>query len=86
MINLFNNKTIIKEIAYTKLTRWLKEVKDSGIKAFNSVADSISINYMSILNYFDNRSTNASTESFIAKLRVFKAQFRGMKNIEFFLF
>ena len=39
-----------------------------------------------ILNYFDNRSTNASAESFNAKIKAFRAQFRGVKNIGFFLF
>ena len=84
--NLFNNKTITKGIAYTKLAKWFKEVEDSGFKAFNSVANSIRINYKLILNYFDNRSTNASAESFNAKIKAFRAQFRGLRNVEFFLY
>ncbi|WP_317162632.1 transposase [Tenacibaculum maritimum] len=75
--NLFNNKTITKEIAYTKLAHWFKEVEESGFKAFNIVANSISLNYQSIRNYFDNRSTNASAESFNAKVKAFRTQFRG---------
>ena len=46
----------------------------------------MSIHYKNILNYFDNRSTNASAESFNAKIKAFRAQFRGVRNIEFFLF
>ena len=42
--------------------------------------------YRSILNYFINRSTNAAAESFNAKIKAFRAQFRGVRNIEFFLF
>ncbi len=84
--NIFNNKEISKEIAYTKLAHWFKDVEDSGFKAFNIVANSISLNYQSILNYFDNRSTNASAESFNAKIKAFRSQFRGVRNIEFFLF
>ncbi|MGY6648134.1 transposase [Wenyingzhuangia sp. IMCC45574] len=49
-------------------------------------ANPIHLNYRSILNYFNNRSTNAATESFNAKIRAFRAQFRGLKNVEFFLF
>ncbi|TXD47572.1 transposase [Polaribacter sp. IC073] len=45
----------------------------------------MSIHYQNTLNYFDNRSTNSSAESFNAKIKVFRAQFRGVKNIEFFL-
>nr|WP_159261507.1 transposase [Tenacibaculum maritimum] len=75
--NLFNNKTITKDIAYTKLAHWIKEVGESELKAFNIVANSISLNYQSIRNYFDNRSTNASVESFNAKIKAFRAQFRN---------
>ena len=46
----------------------------------------MSIHYKNILNYFDNRSTNASAESFNAKIKAFRTQFRGVRNIEFFLF
>ena len=46
----------------------------------------MSIHYKNILNYFGNRSTNASAESFNAKIKAFRAQFRGVRNIEFFLF
>ncbi|AWG25416.1 hypothetical protein FK004_10105 [Flavobacterium kingsejongi] len=40
----------------------------------------------SILNYFDNRSTNASAESFNAKVKAFRSQFRGVRKVDFFLF
>ncbi|WP_462429560.1 transposase, partial [Butyricimonas virosa] len=39
-----------------------------------------------ILNFFNNRSTNASAESFNAKLKDFRAQFWGVLDIKFFLF
>ena len=84
--SLFNNKNISKQIAYTKLAHWFREVEKSGFKAFNIVVNSISLNYQSILNYFDNRSTNASAESFNAKIKAFRMQFRGVRNVEFFLF
>jgi len=73
-------------LSWTKLAHWFKEVEESGFKAFNIVANSISLNYKSILNYFDNRSTNASAESFNGKIKAFRTQFRGLKNVEFFLF
>ena len=43
-------------------------------------------NYQTILNYFDNRSTNASAESFNAKVKAFRSQFRGVRDIPFFIF
>lgn len=83
--NIFNETTSI-EAGYTRLAHWYKEVEESGFKAFNTVATSISLNYRSILNYFINRSTNASAESFNAKIKAFRSQFRGVKNVEFFLY
>ena len=39
-----------------------------------------------IAENFDNRSTNASAESFNAKVKAFRAQFRGVRDIPFFIF
>lgn len=82
---IFNTASSI-ETAYTKLAHWYKDVEQSEFKAFNTIANTISINYRSILNYFINRSTNAAAESFNAKIKAFRAQFRGVNNVEFFLF
>ena len=43
-------------------------------------------NYEIIANYFDNRSTNASVESFNAKIKAFRSQFRGVREIPYFIF
>lgn len=83
--NIFNTATSI-QTAYTKLAHWYKNVEQTKFKAFNTIANTITINYRSILNYFINRSTNASAESFNAKIKAFRAQFRGVRNVEFFLF
>ncbi|WP_072763054.1 transposase [Arenibacter nanhaiticus] len=73
-------------ICCVKLAPWHKDVEASGFKSFQTVANSISVNYRTILNYFINKSTNASAESFNAKIKAFRAQFRGVKNVEFFLY
>ena len=83
--HIFNTATTI-QVAYTKLAHWYKDVENTGFRAFNTIANTISLNYRSILNYFINRSTNASAESFNAKIKAFRAQFRGVRNTEFFLF
>ncbi|WP_367187091.1 transposase [Mucilaginibacter sp.] len=38
------------------------------------------------LNFFNNRSTNASAESFNAKIKAFRATSRGVRDTTFFLF
>jgi len=58
----------------------------AGFKSFNTISRTIQLHYQTILNYFNNRSTNASAESFNAKIKEFRAQFRGVKDVEFFLF
>jgi hypothetical protein len=39
-----------------------------------------------VLNFFDNRSTNTSAESFNAKLKNFRSAMRGVSDINFFLY
>jgi len=75
-----------KGIAFTKLARWYDKVEKAGFKSFNTIARSIQEHYLTILNFFDNRSTNASAESFNAKIKAFRASFRGVRNVSFFLF
>lgn len=75
-----------KEEAFKKLALWYNEVEDCGIESFRTVARSIQTHYLTILNYFNNRSTNASAESFNAKIKAFRASARGVRDINFFLF
>lgn len=75
-----------KGIAYTKLARWFNDVTESEFKAFNTISATIYTHYQNILNFFDNRSTNASAESFNAKLKAFRATQRGVADISFFLY
>ena len=79
-------KTKDKGIAFTKLALWYENVEKAGFKTFNTVARSIENHYLTILNYFNNRSTNASAESFNAKIKAFRSAFRGVRNVSFFLF
>jgi transposase len=83
--NIFE-KTTDKIIGLSRLAKWHEKVNQSGFKSFNTISRSIINHYQTILNYFDNRSTNASAESFNAKIKAFRSQFRGVKNVAFFLF
>jgi len=75
-----------KGIGFTRLAKWYDEVEKSGFKSFGVVSRSIQNNYQNILNFFDNRHTNASAESFNAKIKAFRSCFRGVRSIPFFLF
>lgn len=75
-----------KGVAFTKLAQWYNEVETAGFKSFNTVSRTIQQHYRTILNYFERRSTNAAAESFNAKIKALRAQFRGVRNISFFLY
>lgn len=83
--NIYNT-TSHPTVALTKLAHWYKDVEELNLSNFNTVINTIKNNYSTIINYFNNRSTNASAESFNAKIKAFRAQFRGVRNIDFFLY
>ncbi len=85
LTQIFNTKCD-KRVALTKLARWYNEVEKLNCKFFNSVIQTMQNNYGTIANYFENRSTNASAESFNAKVKAFRCQFRGVRDIPFFIF
>lgn len=78
--------TKVKGVAYTKLAKWFNDVTESEFKSFNTISATIYAHYPNILNFFDRRSTNASAESFNAKIKAFRATQRGVTDISFFLF
>ncbi len=80
------NNTNDKTYALTRLAKWHEDVEQAGFKSFNTLSRTIVNHYKRILNYFDNRSTNASAESFNAKIKAFRAQYRGVRDVNFFLF
>lgn len=75
-----------KEQAFKRLAIWYNEVESCEIDSFRTVGRSIQAQYLYILNFFINRSTNASAESFNAKIKAFRATSRGVRDIKFFLF
>ena len=73
-------------LAKAKIRQWFREVTFWKITEFNTVANSIALHLDTILNFFINRSTNAFAESFNAKIKLFRANLRGVSNPTFFLF
>lgn len=75
-----------KTVALTRLARWYNAIEQSGFEHFGTVMRSVQAHYKTILNFFDRRSTNASAESFNAKIKAFRSVLRGVNNIPYFLF
>ncbi|MBU2214191.1 transposase [Patescibacteria group bacterium] len=74
------------EDAKKDLDKWYKKVEEKNIDSFISASETIRLHEATILNYFNNRSTNASAESFNAKLKGFRAIVRGVRDVKFHLF
>lgn len=72
--------------AKERLIHWYQKVEDKQIDSFITAAESIRLHETTILNYFINRSTNASAESFNAKLKSFRTVVRGIRDKKFHLF
>lgn len=68
------------------LEKWYKKVEEEDSYLFSTAAEYIKIHEDKILNYFNNRSTNAGAESFNAKLKGLRALTRGVRDKKFFLF
>ena len=85
-LRMIFSKNTIKDAARLSLAHWYNKVAESDFKSFNTIAATVYEHYDEILNFFINRSTNASAESFNAKIKAFRAVLRGVVDIDFFLF
>ena len=85
LTDIYNARSI-KDAARLKLARWFNKVEKLGVDNFYTVIDTFKNHYDTILNFFINRATNANAESFNAKVKAFRAQFRGVTDIPFFLY
>ena len=79
-------KNFSKSQATTQFNEWKEKVTAMKIDEFNTVVNSIEYHLDNILNFFDNRSTNANAESFNSKIKGFRANLRGVSDVKFFLF
>ena len=85
-LRMIYSKNSMKDAARLNLARWYNQVADSEFKSFNTITATVYEHQEEILNFFVNRSTNASAESFHAKIKSFRASLRGVTDMKFFLF
>ena len=83
---IFSNKNSTADTARLNLARWYNRVADSGFKSFNTIAATFYEHSDEIINFFDNRSTNASAESINSKIKAFRAKLHGVNDTKFFIF
>ena len=77
-----------KNIASAKelFNLWIEQTHKEVLKEFYTVANTVKHNLNNILNFFINRHTNANAESFNSKIKLFRANLRGVVDTQFFLF
>ena len=85
LVDIFNRNTV-PAVARLNLARWYNDVEDSGYEGFNKVIETFENHNETIINYFEERLTNASAESFNAKIKAFRTQFRGVGDVRFFMY
>ena len=75
-----------REKAKQEITDWIEKTKLLKMINFNTAANSLNYHLETILNFFINRHTNANAESFNSKIKLFRANQRGVLDVKFFLF
>lgn len=85
LVDIFNKKSKPAE-ARLNLARWYNKVEAFDDDGFSKVIETFENHNATIVNYFEDRLTNASAESFNAKIKAFRTQFRGVGDIRFFMY
>lgn len=82
---IYQHSSNAKE-ALQGLTMWYEKIEKYKYASFVTAANSIKQHQETILAYFTNRSTNALAENFNSKVKAFRAVFRGINDIGFFIY
>ena len=82
--NIYENSD--KMMAKEKFLKWIESTKELELNVFNTATNSLKHHMDTILNFFNNRLTNANAESFNSKIKQFRANLRGVIDTKFFLF
>ncbi|MEG2820500.1 MAG: transposase, partial [Muribaculaceae bacterium] len=76
----------LENVHYCPLIRWYNEIEKFNPIQFKTVIETFTVHNETIINYFQNRLTNASAKSFNAKIKALRSQFREIQDIAFFIF
>jgi len=82
---IFNSKLSVTK-AMKKMNDWYQKVSNLENANFHSVIKTFKNHAPTILNYFHRRATNASAEAFNSKVKIFRAQMKGVRDRNFFIF
>ena len=77
---------ISREEAKEKLHDWYKKVNACTLREVKASRNTIKAKEEHVLNYFINRSTNASAESLNSEIKSFRGQVHGVADVPFLLY
>ncbi len=85
-LRMIFSKNTVRAAARLSMAKRYDKVEKAGFHSFNVIAATFYEHYNEILNFYNNRSSNALAESSNAKIKLFRANLRGVADKEFFLF
>lgn len=85
-LRMIFSRNTVKDAARLFMAKWYNKVEEANFHSFNVIAATFYEHYDDILNFYNNRASNAMAESFNAKIKLFRANLRGVADKKFFLF
>ena len=83
---IFRNKKLTKDAAREELKKWYQNVADSKIPELIAAKKELKAKEDDVLNYFVNHATNAAAESLNSKMKGFRSELRGVRDLSFYLY
>lgn len=83
---IFKNKKLTRDTAKEKIKVWYKNVSESKIKELIAAKNTLKAKENEVLNYFVNYATNAAAESLNSKMKGFRSELRGVRDLPFFMY
>jgi transposase len=80
LTSLFDSQ-ISKRVGKRALKQWMKEVRESGLRCFDSFLSTLETWIDDIAHYFIDRHTSGFVEGFNNKLKVIKRRCYGILNV-----
>jgi len=68
-----------------RFEKWFENVFQSGLNQFDDVVKTIKNYFYGIINYFNNRLTNAQSEGFNNKINVIRRRAYGFRDLDYFM-
>lgn len=83
---IFKSKKLTKDAAKERLKVWYKKVSKSKIREIIAARNTLKEKEDNVLNYFVNHATNAAAESLNSKMKGFRSELRGVRDLPFYMY